>query len=72
VQKPKVPTGQKSEEAILANSSSGPKGGKPSRFIPQQPDRILDAPDLKDDFYVNVLHWSVKNQVGPLHLYFFP
>jgi cell division cycle 20, cofactor of APC complex len=67
MQKPKVPTGQASEDALLPISSSGPKsGGRPSRFIPQQPDRILDAPELRDDFYLNVLHWSVKNKVRML------
>lgn len=48
--------------------SSGPKsGGKSNRFIPQQPDRVLDAPDLKDDWYVNVLDWSATNKVALLH-----
>jgi cell division cycle 20, cofactor of APC complex len=31
------------------------------RVIPQTPDRILDAPDLVDDFYLNLLDWSARN-----------
>ena len=32
-----------------------------SRHIPSAPSRILDAPDLLDDYYLNLLHWSDKN-----------
>ena len=31
------------------------------RTIPQTPERILDAPELVDDFYLNLLDWSSKN-----------
>lgn len=31
------------------------------RVIPQTPDRILDAPELMDDFYLNLLDWSARN-----------
>ncbi|WKX94402.1 hypothetical protein Q1695_011563 [Nippostrongylus brasiliensis] len=31
---------------------------KSSRHIPQQPERVLDAPDFKDDYYMNVIDWS--------------
>lgn len=29
--------------------------------IPKAPFKMLDAPGLKDDFYINVLDWSKKN-----------
>ena len=32
-----------------------------SRHIPSAPSRILDAPDLLDDYYLNLLDWSDKN-----------
>jgi len=32
-----------------------------NRHIPSAPERILDAPDLCDDFYVNLLDWSSTN-----------
>lgn len=31
------------------------------RYIPQSADRILDAPNLVDDYYLNVLDWSCNN-----------
>ncbi|GJQ12452.1 hypothetical protein GpartN1_g4243.t1 [Galdieria partita] len=31
------------------------------RHIPQTPDRILDAPELVDDYYLNLLDWSHEN-----------
>jgi len=34
---------------------------KASRFIPTTPERILDAPELLNDFYLNVLDWSSHN-----------
>jgi len=32
-----------------------------SRHIPSAPSRILDAPDLKDDYYLNLVSWSDTN-----------
>jgi cell division cycle 20, cofactor of APC complex len=32
-----------------------------SRHIPSAPTRILDAPDLMDDYYLNLLSWSDTN-----------
>jgi cell division cycle 20-like protein 1 (cofactor of APC complex) len=29
--------------------------------LPARPQKILDAPNLRDDFYLNVLDWSIKN-----------
>eukprot|EP00659_Diplonema_papillatum_P006386 gene6386-9774_t len=34
---------------------------KTFRHIPQTPERILDAPDLVDDYYLNLLDWSPTN-----------
>lgn len=31
------------------------------RHIPQAPERTLDAPDLLDDYYLNLLDWSSSN-----------
>ena len=33
----------------------------PSRKIPKNPYKILDAPALQDDFYLNLLDWSESN-----------
>lgn len=34
------------------------------RVVPRQPERVLDAPGICDDFYLNVLDWSVRNIVA--------
>ncbi|CAN0604300.1 unnamed protein product, partial [Ectocarpus sp. 12 AP-2014] len=38
------------------SSSSG--AARPTRHIPSAPVRILDAPDLLDDYYLNLLSWG--------------
>ncbi|KAJ6757425.1 CELL DIVISION CYCLE 20 CDC20 FIZZY -RELATED [Salix koriyanagi] len=38
-----------------------PKTAKPRRHIPQTSERTLDAPDLVDDFYLNLLDWGSSN-----------
>ncbi|KAI0301321.1 WD40 repeat-like protein [Russula brevipes] len=35
-----------------------------SRKIAMQPERVLDAPGMVDDFYLNLLSWSVQNVVA--------
>ncbi|KAF2246450.1 cell division cycle protein-like protein Cdc20 [Trematosphaeria pertusa] len=34
------------------------------RRIPSAPERVLDAPGLVDDYYLNLLDWSSSNQVA--------
>ncbi|KAJ3982910.1 hypothetical protein F5890DRAFT_286201 [Lentinula detonsa] len=35
-----------------------------SRKIPTQPERVLDAPGIVDDFYLNLISWSSQNTVA--------
>lgn len=35
-----------------------------TRHIPSAPERILDSPDLLDDYYLNLLDWSSDNRVA--------
>ncbi|KFK29937.1 hypothetical protein AALP_AA7G197700 [Arabis alpina] len=37
------------------------KSVKPRRYIPQTSERTLDAPDIVDDFYPNLLDWGSAN-----------
>lgn len=37
---------------------------KPMRKIPKVPFKVLDAPDLQDDFYLNLVDWSSTNVLG--------
>jgi cell division cycle protein 20 (cofactor of APC complex) len=34
------------------------------RYIPQSPDRVLDAPEFRPDFYLNLVDWSSTNVVA--------
>ncbi|CAA0405039.1 unnamed protein product [Arabidopsis thaliana] len=38
-----------------------PKPVKPRRYIPQNSERVLDAPGLRDDFSLNLLDWGSAN-----------
>ncbi|KAL2540342.1 Cell division cycle 20.1 [Abeliophyllum distichum] len=54
--KPPTPT-----ESILnefASSANQAKPSKPRRHIPQTSERTLDAPDIVDDYYLNLLDWG--------------
>eukprot|EP00963_Diacronema_lutheri_P003842 scaffold287_cov337-Pavlova_lutheri.AAC.205 len=46
-----------------ANTSTGPGNARKKQFrqIPQAPERILDAPEILDDYYLNLLDWNCKN-----------
>ena len=44
-------------------SSTGATTNK-SRKIPTQPERVLDAPGMVDDFYLNLIAWSCLNAVA--------
>ena len=35
-----------------------------TRKIPTQPERVLDAPGMVDDFYLNLISWSCQNAVS--------
>jgi len=46
------------------NVVTGAKPQKLGRAIPSAPVRILDAPDLVDDYYLNLVDWSESNKVA--------
>ncbi|CAI4221010.1 unnamed protein product [Auanema sp. JU1783] len=37
---------------------------KPQRKVPKNPYKVLDAPDLQDDFYLNLVDWSAQNMLS--------
>lgn len=37
---------------------------KAERFISRTPYKVLDAPELQDDFYLNLVDWSSTNFLG--------
>lgn len=44
-----------------AASASSAANAASRRRIPTQPDRVLDAPGMLDDYYLNLLDWSSTN-----------
>ncbi|OAO89661.1 CDC20.5 [Arabidopsis thaliana] len=53
-------------KALLSTNHSdsphqNPKPVKPRRYIPQNSERVLDAPGIADDFYLNLLDWGSSN-----------
>lgn len=57
---------QNSLKVLYSASSSAPKkeAVKPTRHIPSAPVRVLDAPDLMDDYYLNLLSWGANNYLA--------
>ena len=49
----------------LYTNNHGPRPAKKSsRTLPTAPERVLDAPDLVDDYYLNLLDWGSNNTVS--------
>jgi cell division cycle protein 20 (cofactor of APC complex) len=63
---PAPPEGYTNAMAMLYNQNSvGPRVSKKvHRHIASAPERILDAPELLDDYYLNLLDWSGSNVVS--------
>nr|AJR33117.1 cell division cycle 20 [Artemia sinica] len=62
---PAAPEGHVNRLKVLYHNSKTPATvKKTTRHIPQSPDRILDAPDLVDDYYLNLIHWSKNNHLA--------
>nr|GLL38830.1 cell division cycle 20.1, cofactor of APC complex-like [Ipomoea trifida] len=56
--KPPTPVGIPNEFSSAAYQAKQPK---PKRHIPQTSERTLDAPDIVDDYYLNLLDWGSSN-----------
>lgn len=49
---------------FLDTPCSSPSSALGPRSLPVGPSRILDAPDLMDDYYLNLLSWSKHNVIA--------
>ncbi|KAJ2951190.1 hypothetical protein O0L34_g5582 [Tuta absoluta] len=59
---PAAPEGYQNRLRVVYSQAKVPSSVKnTSRYIPQAPERILDAPDLVDDYYLNLVDWSPSN-----------
>ncbi|XP_064415500.1 cell division cycle protein 20 homolog [Latimeria chalumnae] len=57
-----APEGYQNNLKVLYSQKVTPGSSKKSsRYIPTVPDRILDAPALRNDFYLNLIDWSMQN-----------
>ena len=64
-QAPAPPEGHINHLASLYTQNAGNRPAKKTfRVVPSAPERILDAPDLVDDYYLNLLDWSSTNVVS--------
>lgn len=64
---PAAPEGYTNSMKVLYSQSQSdvqPRKVRSTRYIPSAPERILDAPDLVDDFYLNLLDWSSSNMLA--------
>ncbi|KAL4236611.1 ubiquitin-protein transferase activating protein [Mactra antiquata] len=63
---PSAPEGHLNSLQVLYSSCKTPASTakKIMRNIPQVPERILDAPEIIDDYYLNLLDWSVNNHLA--------
>mgnify|MGYP002832786725 CR=1 FL=1 len=60
--KPAQVSGKESLRVLYTqNREAGFQPKKYTRHIPQAPERILDAPELLDDYYLNLLDWGRNN-----------
>ncbi|XP_051943450.1 cell division cycle protein 20 homolog [Hippocampus zosterae] len=60
--KPTVnPDGQHNTLKSLYSHTMTPMSNKKTRHISSSADRVLDAPDIRDDFYLNLLDWNSRN-----------
>lgn len=58
---PPPPDGYANKLKVIYSSSKTASTKKTSRYIPTQPERILDAPDIKNDYYLKLIDWGSSN-----------
>eukprot|EP00730_Choanoeca_flexa_P011517 TRINITY_DN26978_c0_g1_i1.p1 TRINITY_DN26978_c0_g1~~TRINITY_DN26978_c0_g1_i1.p1 ORF type:complete len:446 (+),score=139.86 TRINITY_DN26978_c0_g1_i1:76-1413(+) len=62
---PQPKQGHKNDLRVLyTQNRSAPTTKKSTRVIPNAPDRVLDAPEMRPDFYLNLLDWGSNNMIA--------
>lgn len=62
IKAPEPPEGYQNPLKVLYSQTKTPASVRAStRYIPQAADRILDAPEIIDDYYLNLVDWSNSN-----------
>ena len=64
----KAPVAQEGQASNLrvaySSSKSSQSAKKSTRVIPTQPEKILDAPDIVNDWYLNLVSWGSTNTLS--------
>lgn len=59
---PVAPEGQANElRVVYSSTKANASGKKATRVIPSIPEKVLDAPEVVNDWYINILSWSSSN-----------
>lgn len=61
---PSAPDGHLNQLRVIYGQGQSNSTFKKSRYIRQAPERILDAPDVIDDYYLNLIDWGARNQLA--------
>ncbi|XP_055599474.1 cell division cycle protein 20 homolog [Uranotaenia lowii] len=64
VKAPAAPDGHMNPLKVVYSVKTPMSTKSGSRFIPNAPERILDAPDIINDYYLNLMDWSGDNVVA--------
>ncbi|TRZ00791.1 hypothetical protein DNTS_017262 [Danionella cerebrum] len=59
-----APEGYQNNLKVLYSQTHTPASIKKSRYIYSVPERILDAPGIRNDFYLNLMDWGKQNQLA--------
>ncbi|MBN3293613.1 CDC20 protein, partial [Polypterus senegalus] len=60
-----VSEGYQNSLKVLYNQKTTPVSvKKTARYISSLPEKILDAPDIRNDFYLNLIDWSSQNYMA--------
>uniref|UniRef100_M8BF28 Uncharacterized protein n=1 Tax=Aegilops tauschii TaxID=37682 RepID=M8BF28_AEGTA len=59
-----APSSPFAEKLDCAGGAGSPTPKKAPRKVPKTPHKVLDAPSLQDDFYLNLVDWSSQNMLA--------
>ncbi|KAH7639621.1 cell division cycle protein 20 homolog [Dermatophagoides farinae] len=58
---PKPPEGYLNDKKVVYSCTKSSSKTKSARYISKQPERILDAPDVLNDYYLQLIDWNSSN-----------
>ncbi|XP_074390430.1 LOW QUALITY PROTEIN: cell division cycle protein 20 homolog [Zonotrichia albicollis] len=60
-----APEGYQNNLKVLYSQKMAPGfSRKNSRYIPSKPDQVLDAPEIRNNYYLNLIDWSSQNSLA--------